>query len=134
MQSDILYLKESEDTYNITFEDTNLTRIFKLSKKTKDSIVIIDGDEEHSLNSNNSYYELTKDQMTNGINLKVQKADCLIEVLFSSEIDSEILDSYSKEDYKLTKKYTIIKIPKNKCIYDFFLSSKNKFNRIRFWL
>ena len=128
LQSDMLYLKESDDIYNIKFEDTNLTRIFKLSKKSSDSIVIIDEDEEHSLNINNSYYELTKDQMTNGINLKVKKTDCLIEVLFSSEIDSEILDSYSKEDYKLTKKYTIIKIPKNKCTYDFFLSSKNKNN------
>ena len=128
LQSDMLYLKESNDIYNISFEDTNLTRIFKLSKKSNDSIVIIDGDEEHSLNANNSYYELTKDQMKNGIHLKVEKADSLIEVLFSSEVDSEILDSYSKENYKLTKLYYIIKIPKNKCTYDFFLSSKNKKN------
>ena len=128
LQSDMLYLKESNDIYNISFEDTNLTRIFKLSKKSNDSIVIIDGDEEHSLNANNTYYELTKEQMKNGIHLKVEKADSLIEVLFSSEVDSDILDSYSKENYKLTKKYTIIKIPKNKCTYDFFLSSENKKN------
>ena len=84
----------------------------------------------------NPYYELTEDQIKNGIKLKVSKADCFIEVLYSSENDTDILDYYSQKKYKLTKTYNIIKIPKNKCKYDFTISSenKNKLTRLYFGL
>jgi len=125
LQNNLLYLKKSDDYYNISFPDSNLTRVFKLSRKTNDSEVIkLDG--ETILNSYNRYYELKEKEMKKGIQIKVTNDDCLLEILFSSENDSEILDSYSLENYKLTKTYTIIKIPKNKCRYDFKLSSKNK--------
>ena len=75
---------------------------------------------------NNRYYELKEKETKEGIQLKVINDDFLLEILYLSENDSEILDSYSVEKYKLTKTYTIIKIPKNRCTYDFKLSSKNK--------
>jgi len=125
LQNDLLYLKKSDDYYNISFSDSNLTRVFKLSRKTNGSEVIkLNGGT--ILNSNNRYYELKEKEIKEGIQLKVLNDDCILEILFLSENDSEILDSYSVENYKLTKTYTIIKIPKNKCIYDFKLSSKNK--------
>ena len=122
LEYDFLYLKESEDPYNITFQDSNLTRILKLSKKTKNSLITLDG--TSILNSENRYYELK----SNDIQLKVEKSDCLIEILFLSKNNSDILDYNSIENYKLTKTYTVIKIPKNKCIYSFQLKSKNKNN------
>ena len=125
LQNNLLYLKKSDDYYNISFPDSNITRVFKLTRKTNGSEVVkIDG--QTILNSNNRYYELKEKEMKEGIQLKVTNGDCLLEILFSSENDTEILDSYSLENYKLTKTYTIIKIPKNKCPYSFKLSSKNK--------
>ena len=124
LEYDFLYLKTSDDIYNITFLATNLTRIFKLSKKTNESIISLNG--AIILNSTNPYYELTEEQMSNGIQLKVEKADGLIEILFSSKNDSDILDFDSIENHRITKKYTIIKIPKNKYPYFFHISSKNK--------
>ena len=87
-------------------------------------MIKIDG--ETILNSDNRYYELKEKEIKEGIQLKVINNDCLLEILFLSPNDSEILDSYSLENYKLTKTYTIIKIPKNKCTYEFKLSSENK--------
>ena len=124
---EMLYLKESEDYYNITFEESEFSRIFKLSKKTNDSEVITSKGET-ILNGSELYYELTQDNISNGVLIKVKNSDCLIEILLSSKDKMEVLDSYSIENYKLTKQYTIIKIPKNKCIYDFSLSSNNKKN------
>ena len=124
LEYDFVYFKASDDIYNITFLATNLTRIFKLSKKTNESIISLNG--AIILNSTNPYYELTEEQMSNGIQLKVEKADGLIEILFSSKNDSDILDFDSIENHRITKKYTIIKIPKNKYPYFFHISSKNK--------
>ena len=123
LEYDMLYLKDNSDTYKIKFHESNLTRILKLSKKTNDSVITLNGNT--ILDSKNFYYELNSEQIKNGIELKVTN-DALIEILFKSDSDSEILDSYSIENHKLTKTYTIIKIPKNKCTYDFYLSSKNK--------
>jgi len=122
---DLLYLKKSDDYYNISFSDSNLTRILKLSKKTNGSEIIkLPG--ETILNSDNRYYELKEKETKEGIQLKVINDDCLLEILYLSENDSEILDFNSVEKYKLTKTYTLIKIPKNRCSYDFKLSSENK--------
>ena len=125
-----MYLKKSVDYYNISFSDSNLTRVLKLSRKINRSEVIkLSG--ETILNSDNRYYELKEKKTKESIQLKVINDDCLLEILYLSENDSEILDSYSVEKYKLTKTYTIIKIPKNRCTYDFKLSSKNK-NKLKF--
>ena len=125
LKYDLLYLKKSDDYYNISFSDSNLTRVLKLSRKTNGSEVIkLPG--ESILNSVNRYYELKEKETKEGIQLKVINDDCLLEILYLSENDSEILDSHSVEKYKLTKTYTLIKIPKNRCTYDFKLSSKNK--------
>ena len=105
--------------------ESNLNRILKLSKKTNNSEVLnING--KIILNSRNPYYELNEEEIKEGIQLNVTKDDCLIELLFSSENDFEILDFKSIEKYKLSKKYTIIKIPKNKCTYEVYLTSENK--------
>ena len=117
-----LYLKESEAPYNITFQDSDLTRVLKLSKKTNNSLITLDG--TTILNSENRYYEL----MSNTFQLKVEKSDCLIEILFLSKNNSDILDYNTIENYKLTKTFTIIKIPNKKCIYSCYLKSKNKNN------
>ena len=124
-ERDVLYLKESEEYYNITFKKSNLNRIFKLSRKTNDSEVI-NSNKEVILNSNKTYYELTQEDISNGIQIKVTNNNCLIEILYSSKDNTEIFDSYSVENYKLTKKYNIIKIPKNNCKYIFHLSINNK--------
>ena len=124
LQFNLLYLKTAKDPYKINFREINLTRIFKLSNKTNESNITLNGG--YVLNSENPYYELSEEDIKNGIQLKVENGDGLIEVLFSSKNDSEILDSFSIKNHKLTKTYTIIKIPKNRCIYDFYLSSKNK--------
>ena len=131
LETDAFYLKESNDFYNITFKESNLSRILKLSRKTKDS-EIIDINGKAILNANNLYYELTEDNISNGIQLKVTKNDCFVEILFSSKENFEILDDYSKENYTITKPYTIIKIPKVKSKYILLLSSKNKHNFTEF--
>ena len=126
VNNDIIYLKTSEDYYNITFDKVNnLDIIFKLSRKTNDS-EIINSNGEIILDSKHLYYELNEENIKNGIQIKVKNTDCLIELLFSSKDNTEILESYSIENYKLTKRYTIIKIPKNKCKYVFSFTSNNK--------
>jgi len=131
LENDALYLKQSDDFYNITFKKSNLTRIMKLSSKTNNS-EIIDINDNAILNGNNLYYELTEENIENGIQLKVTKNDCFIEILFSSEENCEILNDYSKENHKIKKPYTVIKIPKVKSRYSFQLSSKNEKNLTQF--
>jgi hypothetical protein len=98
LQNNLLYLKKSDDYYNISFPDSNLTRVLKLSKKTNGSEIIkLPG--ETILNSNNFYYELKEKEIKEGIQLKVLNDDCLLEILFLSENNSELLDSYSIENY-----------------------------------
>jgi len=63
--------------------------------------------------------------MESGIELLVSKDNCLIEILYFSDDDVDVLDIYSEKKYKLKKKYTIVKIPKIKCTYEFQLSSPN---------
>ena len=38
LENDVLYLKESNDFYSITFKESNFTKILKLSRKTKNSL------------------------------------------------------------------------------------------------
>ena len=124
---DFIFLKESEDYYNITFEKSSYNKIFKLSRKTNDS-EIINKNGDMIINHDNLYYELSEDNIKNGIMLKVKNNNCLIEILYSSKENTEIFDFYSVENYKLTKANNIIKIPKNKCKYEISISSKNKKN------
>ena len=124
---DSLYLRQSNSFYNISLVNSSFKKILKLSKKTNDSVVI-DINDNIILNGNSPYYELTEDNITNGIQIKVLNNDCFIEILLSSRDKSEILDDYSKDNYKLTRTYTIIKIPKIKSKYKFTFSSKNKNN------
>ena len=127
IKNDFIFLKESEDYYNITFEKSSYNKIFKLSRKTYDSQVInINGD--IILNSDNLYYEISEENIKNGIMLKVKNNNCLIEILYSSKDKTETFDFYSVENYKLTKTYNIIRIPKNKSKYELSISSKNKKN------
>ena len=127
INNNIIFLKKSEDYYNITFEKSSLMRVLKLSRKTNDSeIITLNG--EIILNNDNLYYELTEENIQNGIMLKVKNNNCLIEILYSSKDNIEFFDFYSVENYKLTKKYNIIKIPKNKCKYELSLLSNNKKN------
>jgi len=51
-QSYFLLLKQSDDFYNITFKTSSRQRIFKLSRKTKDS-EITDTNNNIILNKNN---------------------------------------------------------------------------------
>jgi len=81
LKNNLLYLKKSDDYYNISFPNSNLTRLFKLSRKANGSEVIkIDG--ETILNSDNRYYELKETEIKEGIQLKVINEDCLLEILF----------------------------------------------------
>ena len=126
LESDKLYLQSSEDSYKISFNKSEFGRIMKLSKKTNMSVVTaINGttilDEEHP------YFVLTDEYIANGIELNVTENDCLIEILFSSE-NSEILDQDYLNQYKLTKPITLIKVPKQKTVYAFTLSSQNTKN------
>ncbi len=130
-QTDFLYLKQNDNFYNITFEKSKEQRILKLSRKTKDS-EIIDINNNMILNKDNYYYELTEENVTDGILLKVKNNDCFIQIIFSSKDNSEVLNDFSKFDYKLRKQNTIIKIPKVKIKYSFTLSSKNKKNYTKF--
>ena len=130
-QADFLYLKQNDNFYNITFEKSQRQRIMKLSPKTKDS-EIIDINNNIILNKNNKYLELTEENITNGIQLKVQNNDCFIQIIFSSNNDTEVLNDFSKKDYKISRLYTIIKIPKIPIEYSFSLSSKNKKNYTKF--
>ena len=126
---DYLYLKASEESYVINFSYFSYyNRVLKLSKKSYNSIVTLNGD--IILDSKNHYYELNEEQMNGGIEIEVSNNDCLIELLFSSKnnFDFDVLDFYSIERYKLNKKCTIIKIPKNKCTYEFKFTNENKYN------
>lgn len=126
-EADFLYLKQKDDFYNIDFKKSDRKRIMKLSPKIKDSEVI-DINNNIILNKTNKYFELTEENITNGIQLKVKNNDCFIQIIFSSKNDTEVLNDFSKQDYKISKIYTIIKIPKIKIEYCFSLSSKNKKN------
>ena len=130
-EHDSFYLKHSNDFYNISFPKSGEKRILQLSKKTNDSIVI-DLNDNIVLSGNNLYYELTEDNINSGIQLKVLNNDCLIRILYSSKDNSEILEGYSKENYKVFKAYTIIKIPKIKTKYQLIFSSKNEKNITNF--
>ena len=79
------------------------------------------------LDSEAPYFYLTDEYIANGIELNVTESDCLIEILFSSE-NSEILDQDYLNQYKLTKPITLIKVPKQKTVYTFTLSSQNTKN------
>ena len=125
VEYDRLYLEQSNDFYNISFHEGTSIKLLKLSKKTNDSI-IKDTHNNIILSGNNHYYELTEDNLNSGIQLKITNSDCFIEILLSSKENSEILDDYSKENYKLTKIYTIIKIPKIKTKYELSFTSKNE--------
>ena len=134
LNDDYLYLKASEKYYVIKFPYfSEHNRVLKLSKKSYNSIVTLNGD--IILDSKNHYYELNEEQMNNGIEIEVSNNDCLIELLFSpkNNVDIDVLDFYSIENkYKLNKKYTIIKIPKNKCTYEFEFTSSNKYQLLFF--
>ena len=125
-ESNKLYLKISDISYKINFNKTelNINIILKLSSKTNDSVVY-GSNGNIILNDENSYYELKEDN----IELKVSENDCLIEILFSSENNTEILgpENYL-ENHKLTKELTIVKIPKLRTSYTFKLSIQNKNN------
>ena len=122
-KDDYLYLKKSKNNYFIKFNQINLLRVLKLSQQSNNSVVTLDGN--IILDSKNNYYELTKEEMESGIELLVSKDNCLIEIIYFSDDDVDVLDFYSEKKYKLKKKYTIVKIPKIKCTYEFQLSSPN---------
>ena len=123
LELDMFYLKSSVNTYKINFSPSYFKRVLKLSKKTNNSVITLNG--ATILDSNNRYYPLNDEQNQNGIELKVTN-DALIEILYEADAYTEILDSYSKEYYRLTKTFTVIKIPKNKCAYDIYLTGINK--------
>ena len=125
LNQNILYLKKSEDFYNITFQSSFLKPILKLPKKFNSSEVI-SSKGEIILNKNNSYYEVTEENIKNGIQLKVNNNDCIIEILSTSKDVAEFLDFNSTSNYKLTKQLTVIKIPKIKSTYDIFITKENK--------
>ena len=126
LESDKLYLQSSEDSYKISFNESEFGRIMKLSKKTNTSIVMTT-DGKTILDSEAPYFYLTDEYIANGIELNVTESDCLIEILFSSE-NSEILDQDYLNQYKLTKPINLIKVPKQKTVYTFTLSSQNTKN------
>ena len=77
INNNIIFLKQSDDYYNLIFENANLSRILKLLRKTNDSEVItINGD--IILNNNNLYYELSEENIQKGILLKIKNNNCLL--------------------------------------------------------
>ena len=111
-ENNILYLKKNKN-YIIDFRDFDeIFAALKLSRKTKNSEVIIK-DVNITLNSNNLYYILDKN-FTGKINLIIEKEDALIEILVKMDDNSsEIIDFEGKTKLTLNKECTLIQISKN---------------------
>jgi len=111
-ENNILYLKKNKN-YIIDFRDFDeIFAALKLSRKTKNSEVIIK-DVNITLNSNNLYYILDKN-FTGKINLIIEKEDALIEILVKMDNNSsEIIDFEGKTKLTLNKECTLIQISKN---------------------
>ena len=107
-----LYLRK-DNSYKLSIQDKQLNKVLKLSRFTKDSEIVIDG-ENIALNSNNLYYKLNENY-TGDVNLKVNKADAFIEILYYSPVFKK-LDFEEKQFNNLIKGYYLVSIPKNiKC-------------------
>lgn len=108
--------------------------MIKLSRETKDSEIFIEN-KNIVLDSTNYYYKI-EDNFKGQLKINVKKENALIEFLYKqsdSELDIFDLD---KLEFKLSKKYNIIKIPKDYSskIIDFQLTAKKKDSKFSMYL
>ena len=108
-QQNYLYLRK-DNSYKLSIEDNQIDKVLKLSRLTKDSEIFIEGT-NITLNSNNLYYKL-KENYTGDVNLKVNKADAFIEILYYNPAFKK-LDFKKKKFNNLTEGYYLVSIPKN---------------------
>ena len=104
-----MYLRK-DNSYKLSIEDNQIDKVLKLSRLTKDSEIFIEGT-NITLNSNNLYYKL-KENYTGDVNLKVNKADAFIEILYYNPAFKK-LDFKKKKFNNLTEGYYLVSIPKN---------------------
>ena len=108
----ILFLEKNRN-YTLDFSNNNFKNLMiKLSRKTINAeITLID--ENIKLNSKNLYYTLNE-SFKGELNLMIGNENALIEILVKQSDDlMEIINLYEKKELNITKKFTLIQIPKN---------------------
>ena len=134
-RTNFLYLSSDIDYYLIDFEGNTIQRNIELSRLTINSELIIkeiETGEEVKINADNLYYTFNEidNIFTGKIAIKVlSRENALIEFIFKySENDGEILEDREYNNYKLSKKLSIIKFDKNRKNKEVYLSiySKNE--------
>ena len=115
----VLYFSKDIKEYTIDFANNKHKRMIQLSKATLDSEITIKNHENEKvekLDKNNAYYVLessTNPYFTNKLTISVTKGDnAIIEFLFPSSQNHEIISSKEIANHKLTKT-TIIKFDEN---------------------
>ena len=105
-----LYLQKDK-TYTLNITDNYVNRTIKLSRKTLNSEIIIEKDENENtkLNSKNLYYKI--DNYTGEIKIKVNNDDALIEFLYEISSLTEKLD-FEKLELNVNSYLSLIQIPK----------------------
>ena len=119
-----VYLQKDK-TYTFDFSENIIAkRVIKLSRKTLDSKIIINTDNE--LNKENLYYQI-EENFKGELKLEVKENNAFIEFL-SSEGDCDKLTNVSVQDYKIVNNTNVIKIEKTEKDFIIKLSSNKPFN------
>ena len=118
-----LYLEKNKK-YKLNFQNNTINRMIKLSRKSLNSEINIEG-ENTKLNSDNLYYQI-KDGFEGEITLEVTKNDAIVEFLFKFQ-DMEVIDFESLK-IKTSKKYILIKFSKKYSSKSISIELKNKNN------
>lgn len=119
-KTNFLYL-EKDNEYTLNFQNNTIKRMIKLSRQfLKSEIIIEEGKDKFTLNSENLYYIINNKKGT--IKLSIKNDDAIIEFLFMHEnvytVDCEM------SEYLINYQYNLIKIPKK------YKSKKFKFQLI----
>ncbi len=118
-----LYL-EKDKKYKLNFQNNTINRMIKLSRKSLNSEINIEG-ENTKLNSDNLYYQI-KDGFEGEITLEVTKNDAIVEFLFKFQ-DMEVID-FENLKIKTSKKYILIKFSKKYSSKSVNIEFKNENN------
>ena len=113
-KQNFIYLEKGQ-TYNLDFKNVEKNAMIKLSKKSLNSKININNINENiQINSTNYYYEIKNNNSS--LQLEVTQENAFLEILYKDNSGNEEEFLYldlEKNNFKLTKKYNLITIPKN---------------------
>ena len=108
--TNFLFLEKNK-IYELDFKDNKINRMIKLSRKTNNSQIIIEDENENiTLNSENIYYKI-KEGFKGKIKLEVKNSDAIIEFLFKLS-NINILNFRDGTTLNTTSKFSLITVSK----------------------